>query len=483
MTRFPGRRTVPLLALAALCLLRPPARADVLDLELLQRGPALMKKIRQLQYKNVGVLKFEVLRGGARESMEVGRLNSRMATRLENVLILANDNDERPIGIARAPGDVAACRDPRATYRTREGRARLLEGTYPCAWGNDELKLDAFLTGTVVLPTDLREATVIIKAFDRAHLEPQEVLRLNVPVSLALLSDMDLSFYVRSRGSDDDALGIPELVKDAAESAQAVEVAKQKAAAAPQPVAVRPAPAVQEPVEQALDFRVLYNGKEVQRGKNGELATPGEGVNVEFRLKNRSPRRIGVVVRVNGVNTVDNDNDDKDPRFYRRWILDPGKEYALSGFYKDNSMRSKFTGIAPEKVRQQPELFVTSKLGKIDIDVFREGKLRQESADEGQNAEKQQDPRQFKYNLSEPSRPAATLALLRGQVKSTQDRQVDLAGLTDRSLIGPGEVEKENVRQVEFQGYHVGHLTISYFSPAAPPKETGPTTPPASAPK
>jgi hypothetical protein len=461
------RRLVPAaLALAALLTLLPQARADVIDVELLKKAPEIMETLVQQKYKNVGVLKFEVQRGGADGpiSMQVGRLNSRMATRLENILILVND-EQTPLGIARSAGDVAAARDRSATYRTPEGRQRLLAGTYPCAWGEEQLPLDAFLTGLVRLAPDLKEATVILKVFDRAGAAepPRDLLRLTIPITLSLLSDMDMSFYVRRRGSDDDPLGIPELVKDATENIRQVQQAKQ-----PQ--------GVEKQVERVLDFRIFYDGKEITRKQDGTIETPRLNQEVQFRLKNKGLERLGVVVRVNGVNTVDNDREDKDPPLYVRWILEPGREYALRGFYSKNKFVQPFKALPEEKLQENPELFVISKIGKIEIDVFREGALK----------DRWKDLARTQYNLSEPSKPAASLALLQGQIRTTQTRQLNTQIVTGRSLIGPGETQKTALEAVPFQGYHVGHVSISYLTSAPQTgknEKRGPTEPGVGTPK
>src|SRR5947209_2388118 len=120
-----ARFAVPLLAVALS--VGPAARADQIDQDLLTRGKEIMKELHKQQYKNVGVLKFEAQRGGANGpvTFELGRLNALMATRLENVLILANDL-KKPIGIVCGAGDLASRRDAKATYKTPAGREGLL---------------------------------------------------------------------------------------------------------------------------------------------------------------------------------------------------------------------------------------------------------------------------------------------------------------------------------------------------------------------
>jgi len=90
------------------------ARADNLDRALLRHAPAIMEDLRANGYTNVGVLKFRVQKGTAAPSMHAGFLNTSLATRLENALILAQDKAQ-PIGITRGASEAAAELDGKAS--------------------------------------------------------------------------------------------------------------------------------------------------------------------------------------------------------------------------------------------------------------------------------------------------------------------------------------------------------------------------------
>ncbi|HYT94204.1 MAG TPA: hypothetical protein VEL76_36140, partial [Gemmataceae bacterium] len=181
--RGPGICAVAGFALVALAAAAPTARADAIDDALLERGRAMMKYLRNKDnkdVKNVGVLKFQVQVRDGKPRMEVGRLNSLMETRLENVLILANEDDKRVIGVTRGASQAAAARDKNATYLTAEGLAKLFAQEYPLAWGKEKVKVDRFLTGIVQTSPDLKQTTVIIHAYRPGRAEPQEVTRFTV---------------------------------------------------------------------------------------------------------------------------------------------------------------------------------------------------------------------------------------------------------------------------------------------------------------
>src|SRR5262249_22800266 len=155
-------------------------------------GPTLMRHLQKQGYQNVGVLKFRVQVGTADPRFDAGRLTSMLATRLENVLILANDM-QKPLGITRGASQTAAERDRTATYTTEAGRQKLFTHAYPLAWGKDRVKVNAFLTGLVRLSPDLTTATVTLQEFtaDRPELKP--VAEFKVKTNRLMLADMNQS--------------------------------------------------------------------------------------------------------------------------------------------------------------------------------------------------------------------------------------------------------------------------------------------------
>ncbi len=177
MYQFQPSRLVLALAVGAFAV--PSARADQLDQEMLKRGPTVMQHLQKQGHQNVGVLKFRVQVGDKEPSFDAGRLTSLLATRLENVLILANDL-KQPLGITRGASESAARTDKTATYRTEAGRRKLFTHTYPLAWGDQKVTVNAFLTGLVRFTPDLTEATVTLQEFTPASPDLKPVAEFKV---------------------------------------------------------------------------------------------------------------------------------------------------------------------------------------------------------------------------------------------------------------------------------------------------------------
>lgn len=442
----------PLLAALALTFgFAAPARADQIDKVLFSKGNALIADLRKDGVKNVGILKFQVEKGTAAPSYFSGKLNTLMATRLENALLLAQQDDaDRPeslIGITRGASAAAGKRDNDAQYDDAAGRAKLFEGTYPLAWGKDEVKVDAFLTGVVQLSKDYTETTVIVRRFDAKNPEPREVLKFTVPTSRLMLADMDAKFLVTKRELN-SLIDIKLPADKVEESVKAVPMKMDQAVVQMVELDERPTPVMKkadESLDQVLEFKIFYGENEVKRGFNNRVATPTPDTKVKFTMK--SNERIGVVLRVNGVNTAGGDTAERDADQYAMWVLDPGKLYTIEGFYKDQKLQ-------PFKVLAQGEqaaykLADETKRGKIELFLFRQVQVPANSINI---------PDMKMVNIRESPPPQATAALAVAQVMA-------MMGPRDRTIMVPAE-EARNVavNQVPFNNVELaGHLTITYF--------------------
>src|SRR5205807_10292709 len=138
--------------------------ADNIDNELRSKALLIMKDLEAHEYKNVGVLKFQVKKGNTHPTLTAGKLNYLMATRLENALVMV-DKADAPIGLTRGASAVAASKDKTATFLSPEGRQKLFTHQYPLAWGAQDVEVDAFLTGLVEIAPDMKTTTITIKAF------------------------------------------------------------------------------------------------------------------------------------------------------------------------------------------------------------------------------------------------------------------------------------------------------------------------------
>jgi hypothetical protein len=438
LTRPPFARprlgTLGLCGGLALLLFTAPGRAagptDTLDKALLKRSRQIMKDLRHHHYQNVGVLKFQVQRGDARPDLRVGRLNTLMATRLENALILADDM-RHPIGITRAASEEAARKDLKATYLTAEGRQQLFAHAYPLAWGKGKVQVDAFLTGLVQVSPDGRTATVRVEAFDRADVGPRKVDEFSVLVDGLMLADMNRGFTLTRRAINGVA-GDEDLDRAAAEAAAA------------------PAPRLK--LEDVLDFKIFYNDRLVKPNANGTVPTPAPGQKVHFVLK--STERLGVVLLVNGINTQGYEKGQGHPREQAYWVLEPNREYKIRGFYPDSGKVLPFKVVPPQAV-DLSHLGDEGKLGRIDLDILCE-----------LDPKALPDKDTKATNLRDLPPRAATLGKLQGELSKMQSRKIRRKGV----IIPDREDRADPIPEVSFRGRWAGHLTITYLEPAAAPK-------------
>src|SRR5439155_20031397 len=70
---------------------------------------------------------------------------------------------------------------------------------YPLAWGNQNVEVDAFLTGIVEITPDMKKTKIIVKAFDKKNPNLRDVLSFIVDTDLAILRDTNQNFVVARR--------------------------------------------------------------------------------------------------------------------------------------------------------------------------------------------------------------------------------------------------------------------------------------------
>lgn len=377
-------------ALAALAVVAP-ARAADLEEVVLDRAKGLVKHCQQSGYKTVGVLKFLGAKGGGGLSDNLGTINTLLARRLEVALVLAND-PRKPIELIEDASAVAA-RTPGANHRTPEGRKVLLGAKYRLAWGDPSVRAtpDAFLTGLVGVSKDLKTLTVSFLVFDRTSgaLRPVPgVADATVANRAGTLVELGESFTLR--GAFDG--GKVESGKVKADEAKAETPPTDKAKAETPPADL---PKDKDALQAAADVRdqktdkhpatdpnapvkltVLYGGKpvpiEVRDGK-AFIPAPAEGQKVEFKIaKDGTPRRLGVVLKVNGENTLDKQRlpDVK----CRMWVLtNAGEAVTVNGYQLGTDRVETFRVLsAPESKAR--EVNYGADVGTVTVTVFAEGK-------------------------------------------------------------------------------------------------------------
>lgn len=476
------------LAFALLAPLSSIARADDIDLGLQRVAPKILDYLRSKKYKNVGVLKFEVQRQGehGKSSMLTGRLNSSMATRLENALILNNVDDSQEIGITRNAGRAAAGRDPKANYFTREGREKLLSGTYPLAWGDQQVKVDAFLTGKVTIQPDFQKALVVVRIFEKDDPTIRNLILFDAKVTRTLLTDLNqpFAFAKRALTAEEEDILMEDSAKRTAQEAEAylqtIMPAKLK-----QPESEKKAVYAQKPketilldpekktgeevlmedlllpqkeklplvtglggiakkeLEELLQFEIYYDGQLVP-WKDGRVAFPQPGQKVRFKAK--AKERLGLVLLVNGINTADFEKNPREPHQYSQWVLEPGRDYTIRGFYPSLDKVFEIEAVPYAEAMGtefRSVLGDSTKIGQIELHVFREYPKAAEPKVAGPA-----------YNLRGVTGIAKTLPQARGQIKS---------GVQERQIMVPKNLEEANLEIASFHGYHAGYYVIQYF--------------------
>lgn len=355
-----------------------PPHADSLDERLLAEMPKVVKYLNEHQYHSVGVLKFSVKKGHQAASYNVGTLNTKMALRLEHALVMANDS-RHPITILQDPTAEAA-KSRGLTLGTAKGRRALLDHAYPVAWGNKHQKPDALLTGEVALDGNMRQATITIKAFEHRHPERMETVATikNLKADRELLASAGQSFVVPRR-----LAGARGLEEGAADDAAADDAANRDKSGS------NPLKSADDPIK----LEILYDGQPValvaDDSSPGELkarrsktqADVREGQAVGFKITNTSQSKIGVVLAINGRNTLfQEDLTQRNAGECSKWILDPGETYAVNGFYMSNDGKSVFpfrvlSDEESAKVEMAPE-----HKGVYSLYVFSEGTGSAETA-------------------------------------------------------------------------------------------------------
>jgi hypothetical protein len=377
------------LAVLAAGLLAGAARADRLDQELHQRMPGLVAELKK-EYKSAGVLRFRVQEGEGRESL-TAPLCGRMVELLETLVMIHNGPDEsKALGLVRDAGKVAGRHGIRSFARPAD-RKKLFELRYPMAWGSDEVTPEVFLTGKVTLSQDRRKTTVALEAFDRKNpAAVRNLATLSFPTDRGVLRDLGYGFALSRSGDRRDGPrgafdGDDDVIISKINKAQPV---KEKGAAKESP----PAPSKPAGGAQGADnigglsVKILVGAARKPArirpsyadgdGVNLEVMSPAVKEKVVFRLKNTTGKDLGVVLRLNGVNTLFEQK--QAPEQAAKWRIPAKSEIEVEGFVlleeggKGPGGTVK-TRLRPFKVLVEAEeaKFGDGK-GLIDIDVFEE---------------------------------------------------------------------------------------------------------------
>ena len=472
-------------ALVSLLLLTS-VQAGPIDDALLRRAPQLIRELKSKGYKNVGILKFRVEKGGKPATFHAGPLNNNMTLRLEECLIRAND-ENNPIGITQNASGVAAEADGQLSYLTIAGRQKLLTLSYLLAWGTEKVQVDAFLTGLVQISADFKTTVVKIQIFDKTNPDLRDLVQFEVQTDRNVLTDAGESFAITdpkivTRGElsglakafESDAPPVekpkekqpeaPPVEKPPVAPPEEKKTPEKGIAAAPTEVKADPATFKKATLTGATKVQLeIHYGDRVVEPKldpanPGELMLPAPATDekVHFILRNLTTERVGVVLRVNGVNTLYKEQDDRDVRQYAKWILEPNKSYTVAGFYPDANSVEKFQIRPPDDTKRE-EMGNVANQGLIQLDYFQEGTPEEA---EPPAVKRSVSLRKLSHPDLAKDKPA-TLADLKARM-----RKMASAPIQTRNLIVAGQKQSTELKESSFDHpVHTGSLTIRYYQP------------------
>jgi hypothetical protein len=452
------RRTTAAAALAVLAAVAGPAgaaEAQRLDQALAQAGPEMVRFLQQGSYKVVGVLPLRARIGNGPLRADLGPLHRNLARRLEVALVLALPDDS--ITLVSGAGDaVAGSKNPRVNHTTPSGRRQFFQiddKYFQSAWGDQHVRPEVFLTGEATLNSDYRNMEVRVQAFDRQHPEQlREVCHFTAAADARTLTEAGVSF-ARPRGFEDgDAPG----PKYAPPSLVPKEVRPENPDQAFLVVAEK------SPVR----LEVLYDGKPVQ-ARAGLLPTPGPDETVTFRLTNEGDQTCGALLKINGRNTIF--NEEADDLHCHKWVLKPGQSIEVQGFQKDDDTHEAFKVKPEAESRRLAELY-GEYAGTIELVVFREARG---SADEAvvKNEERRsgQDLAIARGSVTPAAgiRPREFRSLKSALADEMKRGEEEARKAKSRGLIVPGEKGKKEIEYVSFSPYPrpVVSLSLRYYEP------------------
>jgi hypothetical protein len=375
---------------------KKPASRSVepgLDKALSSEAPKILKKLRDHHYETVGVLKFGVQFHGHALNFNAGSINMSLADRLELSLLQANDA-KHPLNIienaTKVAHDSRKLSGKRSFSFTRhvDDRETLLNTEYPLLWGKQKMKPDVLLTGDVILSKDNSHATIAVKAFDRTNPgKVQDIHHFEIKTDRTLLLECGLNFVVPRRlrllAPDSDPTADKSVVDKASPDKSAADKAADKSDKAAADSVTKQAdkkePDVAASPDNPIEVTLMYQGMEYKPERDSaagndrfKVADPKEGDTVAIKIKNVGKDTVGVVLAVDGVSTLmDGDMAGKKPADCTKWILAPGDEYVVDGYYQSETGENvkKFKVLNEDDSRKKMELDPQN-MGKITLAVF-----------------------------------------------------------------------------------------------------------------
>ncbi len=311
--------------------------ADPIDEAFVQSAKTILGTLKQKKFTNVGVLKFLVRHGEGPARDDVGDLNLTLANKLEVALILANTDENFGI-IDRASDAVVRAKLLTANHKTEDGRKAFFGRKYELAWSRDKVEPSGFLTGVATFSADLGKFTIQFQWFDKSGKLQDMLGEVSVASTPELLAQCGFSYVLAA--ARQKAILDGEAIAADLQRRESLE-----RAVAPNPMAA------DEPftliAASPVKWAVLYNGKPVKVTGN-TLPEPKENDRIEFTLTNPGPGTYGVVLLVNGENTLYQERTA--PLACRKWVLAPNTTVTVRGFQTGPDTVAPFRVLPPDEV-------------------------------------------------------------------------------------------------------------------------------------
>lgn len=428
----------------------PSCQADTLSQELQKQIPQVIRFLNEHNHKTVGVLKFRVKKPGQKTSDSVGPINSLMADRLEVGLVLANPFEkEQQLNIVKNASQQVANIDG-ADHLSETSRVKCFGQPMELAWGDEAIEPDAFLTGILQYHADGETVSVAILCFDKTGKELANACDVfDATIDASTLSELGES-YVRRSGVDAKmlqgfTLSLQEFSKLKRKQKQELKskVVLKKA----QTVRKQAAPFPTYDETAPLTLEALYDGVRVPieiRNGRGFLPEPQEGQKVEFVLvRGRSaPDRLGVVLKVNGENTLYRQTESD--FFCTKWLLGPQhKRVPIRGYQMRGGKTMEAFKVLSQEESQKRAMSYGHYVGQIQLTVFAE--LAQQDQQPELMDDDEEDMMAMMRGRHPEKKPKSALAL-KEQIRSPLNVR-----LARRGLIVQGEKVKNEVRKSTFK--------------------------------
>ena len=449
----------------ACCFLLLPTGGTAADLATTLRVAAkdVVEVCQQKEIRSLGVLKFLVRKDG-KFSDSAGTINALLAKRLEVALVLANDPIQ-PLTLIRDASSVARSLDG-ASHLSRQGRQPLFAAKFPAMWGERQVSADGFVTGVCTVSDDLKtlEFSLLLASRTDNRLEAVGPDRV-AEVTSSVLIESGESFRTRGAfdgGQIETGQEFPDDLPGGLGTESGKEAGQNNAKKAGKPetlVSLAKKVKGRETVhpladpDAAVRLQVRYDGQAVPfeiRDGRALLREPTSGQRVELILtKDSTPKRYGVVVKVNGQNTLK--KQVLPDAQCAKWILDEPRQRAGIRGYQINADEFEEFRVLNRDDSKAREVDYGAEVGTLSITVFGEGQLARPKLDEDdQEAE-------LVESGKLPDASASSFGALKAQLLAD----------ANRGLIVEGNRIEGKINVVKFQAGETPLMsaTATYYTP------------------